>query len=164
MKKIISIFAAAAIACASLVSCSDLSKSVSSLVGMLIGGDSSSDSSISGSSSSSHFIFVFMNNSQEDIYWFVPRKGGITEEMDAELKQYIHFLAADDLDPVMVTEDDGNPIWTYGANDSMPLYVFPAEVIDNYEWKDIVANKMWKTVFNLTADKVIEDSKIVAYN
>ena len=165
MKKIASILSAAAIACMCLTSCSSLSTTVTSLVGTLLGGGSDDDSDIfgTGSSSDSHFLFIVMNTSSEDIYWFVPKNGHISNIMDTDLAQYLHPLAADDLDVYKIKDGSSDPIWTYSTDSEMPVYFFKASVIESNDWKNIVDNQMWEAVYKYTATQMIDAGKIVAY-
>ena len=162
MKKITSLLAAAVLACMSLTSCSSLSTSVTNLVTSLLG-LGSDDSDITGTDSSKHMLFVMMNMSDDDICWFVPRNGRISNEMTEETADYIHTLAAGDVDPYYIKDDSSDPIWTYKVNDAMPIYVFKASTLEQNDWKTVVDNEMWETVKKFTADDIIEASKLLCY-
>ena len=156
MKKIFSIFAAA---CLLLTSCQDLSTNVTSLVELIMGNGSDSSDSVFGTDT--HFLFIVNNMTNEDIYWFVPEYGQITDELDDSMKEFVHPLASEDLDVYFIDEDKFDPIWTYEPDDVMLMYIFKASVIDNNDWKDVVDNKMWETVLTLTAQDVINSSKVI---
>ena len=166
MKKILCIL----LAVLSLISCSSLigeSGIVGTLMGLLSG-------DVSGLTSK-HLVFCVVNLSDDSITWYVPARGEgdtpgeygrLPEEKD-ENEEEFHEIEMGDLDIVMIDEKDDSyedmNLMTYGPNDTMPIYIFDTEVLQNSEWSEIVAEQKWLDVYWYTAQQMIDLKKTIEY-
>lgn len=157
MKKFINILAATIIGCAMIVSCEKLDNLYNLATSLL-------ESPESGEyESSDQYVFTIVNNSSDDMVWYVPYNTGISPVKD-DSRSYIHYISPrQKTDYEVYLFSSKEPLLSYGKDDVLTIYFFRTEDYDDYSWKELVNNQMWKDVYFLTVDDILALNKVIEY-